>query len=395
VKPHPIAARDGNPVAPAIPEGAACGLDTLCAWEGGPLRGARVGLLANHAAVTHDGLHAAEVLGPRAGIEVALLLGPEHGVWGTHQDMEPVATATHDPVFGLPSRSLYGASAASLRPAEEILEGLDAVVYDLRDIGTRYYTFAATLAFVLEAAAAVGVPVWVLDRPNPLGERVEGPRLRPGFESFCGIEPGLPIRHGLTVGALSRWYAARRAPGAALHVVGFDPDARPLWVPPSPNMPTLETALIYPGLCLLEGTTWSEGRGTTTPFTLLGAPGVDPLALARDLRARELPGVVVTPRRFRPAFQKHAGEVCGGVGLTVTDPEALRPVELGVHVLDAARRVAPETFAWRRDAYEFVEDVPAIDLLWGSDALRRTLDDGAPVAPLLEAAAREAAEFAP
>lgn len=354
-----------------------------------------MGLLVNHTAVTQGGLHAAEVLGPRAHVEIALLLGPEHGVWGTHQDMEPVVNAGHDPVFGLPSQSLYGASRASLRPATALLAGLDAVLYDVRDIGSRYYTFAATLAFVLEAAAAAQIPVWVLDRPNPLGPRVEGPLLRPGFESFCGIEPGLPIRHGLTVGALARWYAARRAPSATLHVVGFDPGARPPWVPPSPNMPTREAALVYPGMCLLEGTTWSEGRGTTTPFTLFGAPGVDPLALARDLRAREVPGVVFTPRRFRPAFSKHAGELCGGVGLAVTDPDALDTVALGVHVLDAARRVAPETFGWRRDAYEFVEDVPAVDLLWGSDALRRTLEEGAPVAPLLAAAAREAAGFTP
>lgn len=375
--------------------GMSTGLDRLASGDHEALAGLKVALLCNHTAVTSTGRHAVEVLREIPGLEIVRLLGPEHGVWSTHQDMEAVDTEGTDAVFGLPEVSLYGHNRDSLAPDSSALEGIDAVVYDIQDIGTRFYTYAATLAFVMEVAERRAIPVIVLDRPNPIGRSVEGPLLRAGFESFCGIEPGLPVRHGLTVGELGRWYGERRAPGCDLRIVTGVSDRAAPWVPPSPNMPTVETAIVYPGMCLLEGTDLSEGRGTTTPFLIFGAPGIDAQALVDDLRAREIPGLNFVPRVFRPEFQKHAGAICGGAYMEIVDSSAFRALDLGVHIIDACHRVAPHAFNWRLDAYEFVTDVPAIDLLWGSTELRETIDSRGDVGPLLERAAREAASFRP
>lgn len=370
------------------------GLDEVAQGFVPALRGKRIALLVNHTAVDQWGRHAVQVM-QLQGIEVVRLLGPEHGIWGTHQDMEAVGGDVRDPVFGLPVVSLYGSDRASLEPRPEAFAGIDAVVYDLQDIGVRYYTYAATLALVMKAAAAANVPVWVLDRPNPIGPQREGPLLREGFESFCGLVAGLPVRHGLTVGRLAQWYRSRVAPGCELQVVPCRKDTRLSFIPTSPNMPTRETALVYAGLCLIEGTTLSEGRGTTSPFLQIGAPGVDPLALVARLRKRDCPGVDFVPVRFRPAFGKHAGQICGGVYLGVFDATALRAVKLGVYLIDALKRVAPEAWTWRADAYEFVTDKPAIDLLWGSSTLREAIDAGADVEPLLEQADAEAQAWRP
>lgn len=373
------------------------GLDEIATGFSHGLEGRKIALLCNHTAVDQWGRHAAEILPDKVpGLEIVRLLGPEHGVWSTHQDMEPVDGGAVDPVFGIEVASLYGRDAGSLRPRPEALAGVDAIVYDVADIGSRYYTYASTLLYAMEAAQDAGIGVWVLDRPNPLGSDVEGPILHPGFESFCGVQAGLPIRHGLTVGNLARWLHRERGLKTELHVVECDALAQPIWVPPSPNMPTIDTARVYPGMCLLEGTTISEGRGTTTPFLLFGAPGVDPLALKKELQHREIPGVEFIPRRFRPAFQKHAGDICGGLYIRLSDARALfSSVALGVHVLDALKRTAPDQFAWREDAYEFVEDVPAIDLLWGSAALRETIDAGKSVEPLLKSIFADKAKFKP
>ena len=372
------------------------GLDRLDATFDAGLAGRRLAVLTNHTAVDRRGRHLVDVLADLPGVRVARLLAPEHGIWGTHQDMEPLdAPHSIDPAFGLPVTSLYGDDEGTLTPRPEALDGIDGLVYDLQDLGVRYYTYAATLAFAMEAAARAGVPVWVLDRPNPIGPAREGPLLRRGFESFVGIEAGLPVRHGLTVGQLARWYGARRAPGCELHVVACDPTAQPPWVPPSPNMPTRDTAVVYGGMCLLEGTSVSEGRGTTTPFLLFGAPGVDPRALVEALRGADLPGVDFVPRVFRPEFGKHSGALCGGAYLRVLDAPAVRSVDLGVHALAALARVAPDAFGWRTHAYEFVTDRPAIDLLWGSPALREAIDARAAVGPLLAAAEAEAGAWSP
>jgi len=368
------------------------GLDSVAQGFVPQLRGKRLALLVNHTAVEQWGRHAVEVFRAE-GAEVVRLLGPEHGVWGTHEDMEPVAGDAKDPVFGVPVVSLYGAEKASLEPRPEAFEGIDAVVYDIQDIGVRYYTYAATLALVMRGAAKAGVPVWVLDRPNPIGPRREGPLLTAGFESFCGIVAGLPIRHGLTVGQLAQWYRKTFAPECELMVVPCRKESRLPFVPTSPNMPTRDTALVYAGMCFIEGTTLSEGRGTTSPFLQIGAPGVDPLALVDALRKKDCPGVDFVPVRFRPAFGKHAGKVCSGVYLRGFDATAVSAVKLGAYVLQAFKKVAPDAWTWRSDAYEFVTDKPAIDLLWGSAALRECIDQGGDLDALLEKADAQAQAF--
>jgi len=362
------------------------GLEKIIAgyWSG--LDGRKVALLTNHTAVDSWGRHAASLLGTVPGCEVVRLLAPEHGVWAIQQDMEavPEGDTGRDPVFHIPVTSLYGDDEGSLTPSPACFEGVDALVYDIQDIGTRYYTYASSLAYVMDVAGDYGVPVWVLDRPNPLGPMREGPLLTPGFESFCGVQAGLPIRHGLTIGQLATWLHKERDSNTELHVVGCDARGRSNWIPTSPNMPTLETAWVYPGMCLLEGTTLSEGRGTTTPFLLVGAPGVDPNAVAAELTRREIPGVAFIPRMFRPEFGKHAHQSCGGVYIQIFDTSCIPTVPLGLHVLDAFARRAPNAFAWRTEPYEFVSDRPAIDLLWGSTQLRETIDAGDAIDPLIK-----------
>ncbi|MFP3940827.1 MAG: exo-beta-N-acetylmuramidase NamZ domain-containing protein [Thermoanaerobaculia bacterium] len=380
----------------------ATGLDRLLEEAPRRLAGRRYALLAHGASVTADLEPAHLALARSAAGAPALLLGPEHGFYAVEQDMVPAGDQT-DPWTGAPVASLYGDSPDSLEPAPGLFDGVDLLLVDLQDVGSRYYTYAATALWAAEAALAAGREVWVLDRPNPLGgEAVEGAPVRPGFESFVGAFP-VPVRHGLSVGELLRLEARRRGLPDGLTVWrlagwdrrdGWEATGRP-WVPPSPNMPTAETAWLYPGGCLVEATRVSEGRGTTRPFHRIGAPGVDPLRLVERLAARladdpELSGrspgrsspesgVAAVPIYFRPWHQKHAGALCGGMELLVTDRTALRPYRLGVHVLAALSEVAPEAFGWRDQPYEFVTDRPAIDLLTGSDAFRRALESGSGV----------------
>ena len=375
------------------------GLEVLCAQRFAPVRGLSVGLVTHPAAVDPHFRHAADLLAECPEVRLAALFGPEHGLRGEAQDL--IGVADGGPPTGPRVHSLYGATAASLRPTAEQLRGLDALVIDLQDVGSRYYTFQATMRYCLEAAARHGLLAVVLDRPNPLGgEAVEGPSLQPGFESFVGPHP-IPIRHGLTMGELARLYHKEGALGGALHVVacegwqrGMDFDAAGLpWILPSPNMPTVETAFVYPGQCLLEGTNLSEGRGTTRPFELCGAPFIDADALARQLCAEGLPGAAFRPVCFRPTFHKFAGQPCGGVQLHVTDREAFRPVRTGLAVLSALRALAGERFAWRTEPYEFVADRPAIDLLFGSARERLALEAGCPAADIARAWETEEADF--
>lgn len=364
------------------------GLEVM-ADDGAPIRGRRWGLLANHAAVT-SGLAPARSAMARSCGAPALLFAPEHGLEGVAQDMEGVGDA-RDPLTGAPARSLYGDDATSLSPSPEDLRGLDAVVVDVPDIGTRYYTFAASMDGLMAVCEREGVEVVVLDRPNPLGGiRREGGLVQPGFESFVSQLP-TPIRHGLTLGEIALLLHRERYSDLELSVVPcrgwrrgrmFDATGLP-WVPPSPNMPTLDTALLYPGLCLVEATTLSEGRGTTRPFHLVGAPWVDARRLVERLRARRLPGVGFRPAWFRPEFQKHAHQVCAGVELHVLDREALEPLALGLHLLKALHDLHPQDFAWRSQPYEFVSDVPALDLLTGSTGAREVVEADADLAPLL------------
>lgn len=370
------------------------GLDALRDQSFAQLRGRLVGLVCHPASVDSDLRHAADLMAA-AGVRVAALFGPEHGFHGTAQDLIGVADTVD-------VHSLYGATVESLRPTPAQLAGLDALVIDLQDVGSRYYTFQATMLYCLEAAAPLGLPVTVLDRPNPIGgAAVEGPALAAGFESFVGPH-SVATRHGLTMGELARLFAAERRIAVDLTVVPCDGWRRGMffedtglpWVLPSPNMPTVDTAVVYPGGCLIEGTNLSEGRGTTRPFELCGAAGLDPVELARRLEAEALPGVRFRPAWFRPTFQKFAGVDCGGVQLHVTDRAAFRPVRTGLAVLAALKALAGDRFAWRTEEYEFVRDRPAIDLLFGSAREREALDAGVSWRELAAAWEPEEAAFA-
>jgi len=365
------------------------GLDRLLA-DSGRLRGRRYGLLAHHASVTADLRPAHVALAASEGGAPAVLFGPEHGYYGVEQDMVP-SEDQRDPWTGVPIRSLYGHSEQTLRPDAEAFAGLDLLLVDLQDVGSRYYTYAATATWAAEEALAAGCEVWVLDRPNPLGGAVvEGNLRQPGFESFVGAFAH-PVRHGLTLGEIVRLEIARDAgAGGAGDPSGLEiwrldgwrrsmlwPETGRPWIAPSPNMPTFATALVYPGLCLLEGTRVSEGRGTTRPFNVFGAPWLHPVELARGLATRDIPGVSFLPMYFRPQFQKHAGAVCGGVEVVVGDAAVLPAYRTGVEVLEALFELSRGEAFWRAESYEFVRDRPAVDLLAGSDALRRGLESGA------------------
>lgn len=329
-----------------------------------------------------------------------MLFGPEHGFYGVEQDMIPSIDEV-DPWTGLTTLSLYGDSDASLRPDPETLAGLDLLVIDLQDVGSRYYTYAATAIWAAEVALDQGLEVWILDRPNPLGGlEVEGNLRSDELESFVGALR-LPPRHGLTLGELARLEESRgRFAGQCRiwEVEGWHrgmlwPQVGRPWIAPSPNIPSAEIAFLYPGLCLVEGTELSEGRGTTRPFQLVGAPDIDAVDLADELNARGLPGVEFVPTFFRPQFHKHEGKVCGGVEIRVTDYVDLRPYRCGVEVLVAVRKVAPEALVWRREAYEFVADRPAIDLLAGESSLRETLEAGGDLASWISSWADDEGAF--
>lgn len=344
---------------------------------------ARVGLVGNPTTIDRRFNHGADLLHAHPDVDLRLLFGPEHGIRGAAQDMVEIADA-RDPVTGLPEISLYGKTFESLSPSPEQLSQIDVLVFDVQDIGARYYTYTATMALCMRAAKQAKVKVVVLDRPNPLGGmQVEGGGIEPGLESFCGLYP-VPQRHGMTVGELARLYNDRFGIGCELDVVPCEGwrradyyDACNLpWVMPSPNMPTLDTAIVYPGMCLLEGTNLSEGRGTTRPFELFGAPFIDARRLAQQLRGYDLPGALFRPCLIEPAFHKFARQRCGALQLHVIDRLAFDSFNTGLAVLVAVRKLWPQELAWRTDVYEFRADVPAIDLLTGSREVREAIDRG-------------------
>lgn len=365
------------------------GLETLVRERFAPLQGRRVGAICNPTSVDHHMRHLADHLHQAADVELVALFGPEHGIRGEAQDMEGVGSAT-DPRTGVPVHSLYGSDVASLTPTADQLAGIDVLVFDVQDVGSRYYTFAATMLHAMKAAATLGIAFVVLDRPNPIGgEAVEGPTVRTGFESFVGAHP-LPIRHGMTVGELAGLFRAELELDLDLTVIPcsgwtrtqFWAETELPWVAPSPNMPTPTTALVYPGGCLVEGTNLSEGRGTTRPFELWGAPWLDPYALAEQtletLRAcfRD-GGVSLRPCSFRPMFHKHAGTTCHGVQPHVRDPLTFAPVAVYTVLLALAYEQPSQRFAWRTEPYEFVREPIAMDLLFGSSRERERIEAGA------------------
>ena len=351
----------------------------------GRLAGRRVGVVSNPASVDGAFRHVVDRIAAQPGVTLAALFGPQHGFHADAQDnMVETAHARH-PRLGAPIHSLY---SDTREPTTEMLDGLDLLVIDLQDVGTRVYTYVYTMANCLRAARRRGLPVVVCDRPNPIGgEAVEGPVLDPAFASFVGQFP-IPLRHGMTIGELARLFNDRFGIGAELEVVplegwsraAYHDEAGAPWVIPSPNLPTLDSAIVYPGAVLLEGTLLSEGRGTTRPFELFGAPGIDPEGLAGRLNALDLPGALFRPATFEPTFQKHAGRPCGGCQIHVTDRRAFRPVLTGAAVITACREALGDRFGWREPPYEYERGKMPIDVLSGSPALRRQVDAGRPAA---------------
>jgi uncharacterized protein YbbC (DUF1343 family) len=368
------------------------GIDVLLDGGLADLVGRRVGVLCHPASVDSKLVHVVDAL-VAGGVRITRLFGPEHGIRGEAQDMVGVDGA-RDSRTGIPVTSLYGDSFASLSPSASELREIDVLVIDLQDVGSRYYTFIWTMALCMQAAAAAGVQVIVLDRPNPIGgHAIEGGDVLPWAESFVGLG-SIPVRHGLTVGEVARLVRGGIPGGGPRFANPIDCDLRVIamrgwkrddyfeatglpWVLPSPNMPTVNTAVVYPGMCLIEGTNVSEGRGTTKPFEIIGAPFVDGYRLAERLARYRLGGVAFRPLSFRPTFHKFAGQVCGGIQLHVLDRARFRPYLTGVAVLCALRAETGDSFRWRTEKYEFVSDRPAIDLLAGGDAVRLGVDAGA------------------
>ena len=344
------------------------------------LRGLRLGLIANPASVTRGLRHAIDALRSTRGLRLTTLFAPEHGLWADAQDLVEVDDA-RDPSSGLPVFSLYGKTRA---PTAAMLEQVDALLFDVQDVGARYYTFISTLLLAMEACARHGRRLVVLDRPNPLGgEALDGNVLDPAFASFVGAFP-LPVRHGMTVGELALLFRAERALKVELTVVRmrgwrrsahFEQTGLP-WVLPSPNMPTPDTAFVYPGGCLVEGTNLSEGRGTTRPFELIGAPWLDAAALAAALERERLPGVRFRAAGFRPTFQKHAGRLCSGVQVHVTDRRRFPACLAYLLLIHHARRQDPARFAWRDPPYEYEHVRRPFDVLCGTDGVRLAIEAG-------------------
>ncbi|MBA4264602.1 MAG: DUF1343 domain-containing protein [Comamonadaceae bacterium] len=368
-----------------------------------PLAGRRVALLAHPASVTRDLTHSLDALAALPDVHLTAAFGPQHGLRGDKQDNMVESPDYADPRLAIPVFSLYGEVR---RPTDAMLDSFDVLLVDLQDLGCRIYTFITTLRYVLEAAARTGKAVWVLDRPNPAGRPVEGLTLRPGWESFVGAGP-MPMRHGMTMGELGHWFIATLKLELEYRVItmeGWKPDEAPgfgwplgrTWVNPSPNAANLWMARAYAGTVMLEGTTLSEGRGTTRPLELFGAPDIDARRLMADMRAlapQWLQGCVLRECFFEPTFHKHVGKLCAGMQIHVEDPEhydhhAFKPWRLQALAFKALRLQAPDYPLWRDFAYEYEHDRLAIDLINGGPALREWVDDAAAQVADLEAITR-------
>ena len=362
------------------------GLDSLLSAPPPAVQGARLGLLMNQASVNHEFRYACDLLDQKLPGQLRVLFSPQHGFWGEQQANMVESPHTQYAPLNLPVFSLY---AESRRPTDSMLTDIDCLVIDLQDVGTRVYTFVWTMLECLRACAQNNVRVVVLDRPNPLGgEVVEGPMLDNSFRSFVGGSE-IPLRHGLTMGELAQLLNTEEHIDAELSVVpmsGWDrsmlfPQTGLSWVPPSPNMPRWQTALLYPGQVLLEGTSLSEGRGTTFPFEVIGAPALNPDQFLSVVRQYEHPGVGLQPIRFQPTFDKWRRQTCGGLGVHILDAAAIRSVSLTIVLIDAARQLAPQEFSWLQPPYEYEEVKPPIDILFGNDQLRNHLTSDGSIEP--------------
>jgi len=369
------------------------GLDRLLADPAlrKPLAARRVALLAHPASTTRELTHALDALAALPDLRLSAAFGPQHGLRGDKQDNMVESPDFIDPALGIPVFSLYGEVR---RPTDAMMDTFDVLLVDLQDLGCRIYTFITTLRYVLEAAARHKKSVWILDRPNPAGRPVEGTLLRPGWESFVGAGP-LPMRHGLTLGELARWFVARLKLDVDCELIaleGWRPDAGPghgwppgerAWINPSPNAPNLSMARCYAGTVMLEGTTLSEGRGTTRPLELFGAPDIDTGTLLKEMQflaPHWLQGCKLRPCWFEPTFHKHAGKLCAGLQIHVEDPAhydhaAFKPWRLMALAFKAIRRRHPDYPLWRDFPYEYERDRLAIDLINGSPLLREWVDD--------------------
>jgi uncharacterized protein YbbC (DUF1343 family) len=374
------------------------GLDVLLHERLDLLSGKRVGLLAHPASVNRDRRHIVDLLTERPEVRTTALFGPQHGARGETQDNMIEWEDYRDPQLGVPVYSLYGTTR---KPTREMLADLDVLVIDLQDVGSRYYTFIYTMALAMEACAEQGKTVVVLDRPNPInGVSIEGPILDPHFSSFVGLYP-IPVRHGMTPGELALMFNQEFGIGVELTVVPmqgwqrkqhFDETGLP-WVMPSPNMPNLNAALVYPGMCLLEGTNVSEGRGTTAPFEFSGAPWIDSEDFAARLSGRNLPGVFFRPLHFLPTFHKWAGHLVGGVQVHVTERESFRPFLTGILLIEAYRERGQELFQWKQPPYEYEYELLPFDILCGTDQIRKTMESGRSLMELADSWVSEVERF--
>ncbi len=355
------------------------GLEKLLGERLDLLRGARVGLICNQSSVNHDLQHAADLFHARSEINLTTLFGPQHGIRGEVQDNMVETAHAVDKSTGIPIFSLY---SETREPTEQMLENVDVLVFDMQDVGCRIYTFIYTMANCMRAARKYGKKVIVCDRPNPItGEAVAGNVLEPEYASFVGQFP-IATRHGMTVCELARMFDEHFGIGCDLEVVLMEGWSRDEWldetdapwVMPSPNMPTLETATVFPGTVHLEGTQLSEGRGTTRPFELVGAPYIEAEEYARQLRAFDFPGVHFRACGFEPTFQKHAGRNCSGVQIHVTDRRVFEPVIVGVAVVKAAYDLYTEQFRWKEPPYEYVYDKNPFDVIAGTGQLRAAIE---------------------
>lgn len=357
------------------------GLDRLEKYWPKKLKGARVGLVLHPASVNGSFVHAADIAFKSKCFELKAFFGPQHGIRGETQDNMIEWEGFKDEKTGLPVYSLYGHTR---KPEPDMIKDLDVIIIDLQDVGSRYYTFIWTMELCMQACLESSKTIVILDRPNPIGGHItEGPVLNMNYSSFVGQRP-LPVRHGMTIGEIGNYLKNEFYPTLDFYVISmkgwkrsmwFDQTKLP-WVLPSPNMPTLDTATVYPGMCLLEGTMLSEGRGTTRPFEIFGAPFINPNALVKRLNKFELKGVFFRPLYFQPTFQKHVGKLCGGAQIHVTDREKFKPFKTGVAIIKAIYDLYPKEFQWRQPPYEYETEKMPIDILAGSDRLRNEIENG-------------------
>lgn len=368
------------------------GLDILVKQNFEPLKKERVALLCNQASIAADLNHATDLFYHASCQNTILLqafIGPQHGLWGHTQDNMIEWKGYQDPRTGITVYSLYGEHR---RPTPEMLADVKVLVIDLQDVGAKYYTFIWSMALCMEECAESGVEVLVLDRPNPIGGlQVEGPSLNEDFLSFVGLHP-LTIRHGMTIGEIAVYLQREFYPQCRLNIIKMENWRRGMyfeqtglpWAMPSPNMPLPDTAVVYPGMCLLEATNLSEGRGTTRPFEIFGAPWIDSWQLVEELKRHQLPGVFFRPLKFQPTFQKYGGEVCSGCFIHVTNRQMFKPFLTGIAIISEIYRLYSEHFKWKQPPYEYEYEKMPFDILVGNDWIRGMIEDLKPL-PDMEA----------